>query len=39
MHNIFMFVESDDMAKLKPLMQPVIGYVDVVITPVSVIST
>ena len=37
MHNIFMFVESDDMAKLKTLMQPVLGYGDVVVTPVSVI--
>ena len=37
MHNIFMFVESDDMAKLQTLMQLVIGYWDVIITSVSVI--
>jgi len=34
MHNSFMFVEADDMEKLQTLMQPVIGYWDVVITPV-----
>jgi len=27
-------VETDDMAKLRDLMQPFIGYWDVVITPV-----
>ena len=33
-HDHFMFVETDDMAKLRNLMQPYIGYWDVVITPV-----
>lgn len=33
-HNHFMFVETDDMSKLRDLMQPYIGYWDVVITPV-----
>jgi len=37
MHSGFMLVESDDMAKLQTLMQPVIGYWDVVITPVTAI--
>ena len=35
MHSGFMLVEADDMAKLQTLMHPVIGYWDVVITPVS----
>ena len=34
MHNSFMFVEADDIEKIQALMQPVIGYWDVVITPV-----
>tara|TARA_B110000263_G_scaffold192734_1_gene170761 strand:+ start:275 stop:388 length:114 start_codon:yes stop_codon:yes gene_type:complete len=34
MHNSFMFVEVDDIEKLQTLMKPVIGYWDVVITPV-----
>ena len=33
-HNHFMFVETDDMDKLRVLMQPVMGYWDIVITPV-----
>ena len=33
-HNHFMFVETEDMAKLRDLLQPYIGYWDVVITPV-----
>ena len=33
-HNHFIFVETDDMSKLRDLMQPFIGYWDVVITPV-----
>ena len=33
-HSHFIFVETDDMAKLRDLMQPFIGYWDVVITPV-----
>ena len=33
-HSHFKFVETDDMAKLRDLMQPFIGYWDVVITPV-----
>ena len=33
-HNHFIIVETDDMAKLRDLMQPFIGYWDVVITPV-----
>ena len=35
MHSGFMLVEADDMVKLQTLMQPVIGYWDVVITPVN----
>ena len=34
MHSSFMFVETDNVEKLQTLMQPVIGYWDVVITPV-----
>ena len=34
MHMHFMFVEADNMEKLQTLMQRVIGYWDVVITPV-----
>ena len=37
MHSGFMLVEAGDMAKLQTLMHPVIGYWDVVITPVSAI--
>jgi hypothetical protein len=37
MHSSFMLVESDDMAKLQTLMQPVIGYWDIVITPVNAV--
>jgi len=37
MHSSFMLVEADDMVKLQTLMQPVIGYWDVVITPVSAV--
>ena len=33
-HNHFMFVETDDMDKLRALMQPVMGYWDIVITSV-----
>ena len=33
-HNHFMFVETDDMDKLRTLMQPVMGYWDILITPV-----
>mgnify|MGYP000008720223 FL=1 len=33
-HNHFIFVETDDMVKLRNLMHPFIGYWDVVITPV-----
>ena len=33
-HNHFMFVETDDMSKLRYLMIPYIEYWDVVITPV-----
>ena len=36
-HVHFMFVETDDVEKLQTLMQPVIGYWDVVITPVRAI--
>ena len=35
-HLSFMFVETDDMEKLRVLMQPVIGWWQVVITPVNV---
>ena len=35
MHRGFMLIEADDMVKLQTLMQPVIGYWDVVITPVN----
>ncbi len=33
-HNHFMFVETDDMDKLRALMQPVMGFWDIVITPI-----
>ena len=33
-HNHFMFVETDDMDKLRALMQPVMGFWDILITPV-----
>ena len=34
-HSHFMFIETDDMTKLRDLMQPVMGYWDIVITPVA----
>ena len=34
MHSNFMFVATDNVETLQTLMQPVIGYWDVVITPV-----
>ena len=33
-HNHFLFVETNDMAKLRDLMQPYQGYWEVIITPV-----
>jgi|TARA_B100001146_G_C16073306_1_gene387429 hypothetical protein len=33
-HDHFLFVETDDMSKLRDLMQPYQGYWDVTITPV-----
>ena len=37
MHTSFMLAEADDMAKLQTLMQPVTGYWDVVIAPVTAV--
>ena len=33
-HSHFIFVETDEMAKLRDFMQPFLGYWDVVTTPV-----
>ena len=34
-HKGFMFVETDDMAKLRDLLQPVMGRMEIEVTPVN----
>ncbi len=35
MHSSFMFVETDDMAKLRDLLQPVMGRMEIEVPPVN----